>query len=116
MRVIPIPGYPARPGQPSDHAAVFSRDILGIEIKFFCNCCGNKIQADARLQGETLECPVCHERTKVPGWDGLLPPVAAGDGSARTAAPVARLSPEECEFLSAPINDRGKALVAAGTP
>ncbi len=116
LRVVPIPGYPASPSVPTAQAAVYSRDILEIEIKFFCNCCGNKIRADARFQGQKIACPVCHERTKVPAWGGQLPPLAADEKAARTATPVARLSHEECAFLSAPIADRGEALVPAGTP
>ena len=109
LRVIPIPGYPARPGPPADGAAVFSPRILGIEIKFLCDGCGDKIRVDARRQGQMLDCPVCHEPTEVPEWGGALPPAPAG-----VTAPVVRLSAEECEFLSAPMKDGARGLIPAG--
>ena len=110
LRVIPIPGFPARPGQSADRAAVFSPHILEIQIKFFCDCCGNKIRVDARLQGMTLDCPVCNKTTKVPEWGGTTP----GERPARAAAPAVRLSPEECEFLSAPMRDDVRVFSPAG--
>lgn len=110
LRVIPIPGYPARPGESADCAAVYSPDILAIEIKFFCTGCGNKIRVDARRQGMTLDCPVCHEPTKVPAWQGSLPPGAVPPSAAQ---PIVRLSDEECEFLSKPMNSGTMVLVAA---
>ena len=110
LRVVPIPGFPARPGQQADGAAVFSPHILAIEIKFLCDGCGNKVRVDARLQGVTLECPVCHKPTKVPVWGGALP---LGEQPARAARPLMRLSAEECEFLSTPLKEGGKVLAAA---
>ena len=101
LRVIPIPGYPARPGEQGDRAAVFSPGILEIQIKFISDCCGNKIRVDARLQGTTCDCPVCAQPTKVPEWGGALPP--KGETPARASRPVVRLSAEECEFLSTPM-------------
>lgn len=110
LRVVPIPGYPTRPGQSADEAAVFSPQILAIEIKFLCDCCGNKVRVDARLQGVTLECPVCQKTTKVPEWGGALP---LGEQPARTPGPLMRLSAEEYEFLSTPVRDGGRALATA---
>ena len=109
LRVIPIPGYPARPGRSAEQAAVFSPKILGLEIKFLCDRCENKIRVDARLQGRTLDCPVCQKPTKVPEWGGALP---AGGEAGRRAVPPVRLSAEECEFLSAPVSAGGRALAA----
>lgn len=109
LRVIPIPGYPARPGPPADGAAVFSPDILEIEIKFLCGGCGNKIRVDARRQGQTLECPICEEPTRVPEWGGARPPAEPGAVAAKV-----RLSAEECEFLSAPMKNGGRTPAAAG--
>ena len=110
LRVIPIPGYPAQPGLERDRAAVFSPRILEIQIKFISDCCENKIRVDARLQGTTCDCPVCGKTTKVPEWGGTLPPA----GEVRAAQPVARLSAEEYEFLSTPMGDSGRMILAAG--
>lgn len=112
-RVIPVPGFPARPGQPAEYAAVFSPDILGIEIKFLSSCCGNKLQVDARQQGVTLDCPVCQKQTKVPAWGGELPPAQPAEASSRASARMVRLSAEEVEFLSTPMKDSGPGLLAA---
>ena len=110
LRVIPIPGYPAQPGLESERAAVFSPRILEIQIKFISDCCENKIRVDARLQGTTCGCPVCGKETRVPEWGGALPPA----GEAPAARPVARLSAEECDFLSMPMGDGGRTTLAAG--
>ena len=112
LRAIPIPGFPARPGQSAEHAAVFSPLILEIEIKFLCDCCGNKIRVDARLQGMTRDCPVCDKPIKVPEWGGSLP----AEAPTRTARPLVRLSAEEYDFLSTPMQDGGTAPVTAGSP
>ena len=109
LRVIPIPGFPARPGQSRDRAAVFSPQILEIELKFLCECCGNKIRVDARLQGATRDCPVCEKPTKVPEWGGSLP----REKLPRAVAPLGRLSAEECEFLSTPMNGLEPVLLTA---
>lgn len=114
LRVIPIPGYPARPGQSAESLAVFSPDILGIEIKFLCGCCGNKIRVDARLQGITRDCPVCAQPTKVPEWGGLPPPAPPEIIRADAARPMVRLTAEECDFLSTPIKLRERVLVQTG--
>lgn len=116
LRVIPIPGFPARPGEPADCAGVFPPHILGIEIKFLCDACGNKIQVDARRQGLTLDCPVCHRPTKVPAWGSAPPPGTRREVLTRPAGPLVRLSAEECEFLSAPMPDGGRGLIHAGGP
>ena len=110
LRVIAIPGFPDRPGQSAELAAVFSPRILEIEIKFLCDCCGNKIRVDARLQGLTRDCPVCDKPIKVPEWGGTLP----GAAPPRTALPMVRLSAEEYDFLSTPMQDGGRVLLAAG--
>ena len=107
LRVIPIPGFPARPGQSAESVAVFSPLILAIEIKFLCDCCGNKIRVDARLQGLTRDCPVCAQPTKVPEWGGSLP-------AAAPTRPMVRLSAEEYDFLSTPMQAGGRALATAG--
>ncbi len=114
-RVAPIPGYRARRSDSADFAGVFSPKILAIEIKFFGNCCGEKFRVDARLQGMTLDCPVCHKPTKIPEWGGALPPAELTESPARADAPLSRLSPEECEFLSAPMKPDGRALIPAGS-
>ena len=101
LRVIPIPGFPARPGQSAESAAVYSPRILGIELKFLCEICQSKIRVDARLRGRMHECPVCHGSTSVPSWGGALPP--AGAEFATVPGPQVRLTQEECEFLHAPI-------------
>ena len=110
LRVIPIPGFPARPGESAELAAVFSPHILAIEIKFLCDGCGNKIRVDARLQGMTRACPVCEQTTRVPEWGGSLPAAAP----TRATRPMVRLSAEEYDFLSTPMQDGERALLAAG--
>ena len=108
LRVVPVPGFPAGLLSPSAGCGpAFLPDILEIEIKFFCDACGNKIRADARLQGHTRDCPVCHGLTKIPAWGGTLPlgPLAAMSGGP--------LSHEEREFLSAPLQERREGLMAA---
>ena len=114
LRVVPIPGYPARPGKVADGAAVFSPHILAIEIKFLCDGCGNKVRVDARLQGVTLECPVCQKPTKVPEWGGMPPPAPLGEPPTRATGPLVRLSAEECEFLSTPLTNGARLPVPAG--
>jgi hypothetical protein len=116
LRVIPVPGNPARPNQSAAGAAAPSPQILGIEIKFLSGCCGEKLRVDAQLQGVTLDCPLCHQPTKVPEWSGALLTAPIAHPPTRAAAPMARLSPEECEFLSTPIRDTGKGLLAVGSP
>jgi hypothetical protein len=111
QRVIPIPGYPGRPGYPAECGPVFSPLILGIEIKFFCESCGSKLRVDARYQGQSFPCAVCQEPTKIPEWGGRTPPL--NEGLADRTAPAVRLSADEREFLSAPLEDRGEALVTA---
>lgn len=114
LRVVPIPGYRARLGDSADFGGLFSPKILAIEIKFFGDCCGKKFRVDARLQGMTLDCPVCYKPTKIPEWGGALPPAELAESPARATASLVRLSPEECEFLSAPMNREGETLVRAG--
>ena len=108
LRVLSIPGFPARPGQSVEQAAVFSPQILEIEIKFLCDCCGNKIRVDARLQGMTRDCPVCAQPVKVPEWGGSLPTVPT-----HPARTMVRLTAEECEFLSTPMKHGERVLLAA---
>jgi len=114
LRVIPVPGFPARPDGAPEAAEAFSPDILGIELKFFCGHCANKVQVDARRRGQTLECPVCHEPTKVPDWRGTVPPPREDERLPRT--PAVRLSSEEREFLCMPMPVRGITPVGSVLP
>ena len=102
LRVIPVPGFPARPGESPACAEAFSADILGIELKFFCAHCTNKIQVDARHRRQTLECPVCHEPMPVPDWSGAVPPLPPGDHP----VPTLRITDEERDFLTTPLGAR----------
>lgn len=106
LRVIPVPGFPARPGESAVSGEAFPADILGIEMKFFCSHCANKVQVDARRRRQTLECPVCHEPTVVPDWSGEAPPVSPGE-MVLPAAPGVRISEAEREFLTTPLLPRG---------
>ena len=90
---------------------MFSARILEIQIKFLCDCCGNKIRVDARLQGMMRDCPVCDKPTKVPEWGGSV--AGPAEAPARATVPMVRLSAEECEFLSTPMNDSGRTLATA---
>ncbi len=114
LRVIPVPGFPSRPGESAVSAEAFPADILGIEMKFFCSHCASKIQVDARRRRQTLECPVCHEPMLVPDWSGAVPPFSAGE-KVLPPGPAVRISAEEREFLTTPLNPREitpRAIVA----
>src|SRR6188472_599795 len=101
-RVAPIPVS-------VDHTGpAYPPDILGIEIRFRCHCCGRKLRVDARNQGESFKCPACSGPTKVPCWSGALPPIVA-ESPLRVNEVLERLSAEECQFLCNPMLDAGTA-------
>ena len=102
--VVPIPGYPARPGHSAGCAELFSTRILSIEIAFRCDACRIKLQIDARWQGMILACPACHAEMKVPSWSGAPPPMSRRQRPSRPVAHLARLTAQEFEFLSSPSN------------
>src|SRR4051812_34059460 len=105
-QVAPIPVSIEHP------APAYPPDLLGIEFRFRCHCCGRKLRVDARNQGEAFDCPACSQRTKVPSWSGPLPPPE----TAKRHHPnelLVRLSAEECRFLSNPIVDGGDARRSA---
>lgn len=111
MRVIPVPGFPARPAGAPEAAEAYSADILGIELKFFCVHCANKVQVDARRRGQTIECPVCHEPTTVPDWRGAVLPLRDDE---RPVPPSGlRLSSEEHAFLCMPLPPRASTPATA---
>lgn len=106
LRGIPVPGFPARPGESPACGEAFPADILGIELKFLCTHCSNKVQVDARHRRRTLECPVCHEPTVVPDWSGAVPPLSPAE-KGMPSGPVVRITEEERDFLTTPLHPRG---------
>src|SRR6478735_1939317 len=78
-RVTPIPVSPA------PAFASYTPDLLGVEVRFRCHCCGRKlrvdccgrkIRVDARSQGEALECSACSGPPKLPARNGSMAPAA----------------------------------------
>jgi DNA-directed RNA polymerase subunit RPC12/RpoP len=111
-RLIPVPGYPARPGE-AEYRPVFSPLILEIALKYFCQSCWTKLWVDVRYQGQTFECPVCRAQTTVPEWNKKAP--LGAEETAGTTAPLVFLTADEREFLSAPLENHGAALLPAST-
>ena len=104
--VIPIPGYPERPGAPLEILGIFRPEILDVVMKFLCPHCESKMCVDVRWEGRAVECPHCHQPFHVPSWSSsepratpfprpttIRPPERAG----RTS-----LSADEIAFLSDP--------------
>jgi DNA-directed RNA polymerase subunit RPC12/RpoP len=95
-RSVPVPGFPAMRGE-SGCAAVYSPEILSIDVIFLCRGCNAKLVVDGRMEGRDLDCPQCQARVKMPLW------------SRRTTAPAAarapkkarpHLTPDEIGFLT----------------
>jgi peptide subunit release factor 1 (eRF1) len=74
------------------------RGILALEVKFLCPDCNVKLQIDARLEGQTVNCPKCQHEICVPHWSAA--PVTRKHQ--QPATPTAELSEAEIEFLSGP--------------
>ncbi len=112
QHVVPIPGYPQRPGQFGYPTAAYMPGILAIEVKFLCGHCGSRLRVDARCQGLMRACSVCREQTLVPKWSGAPQPAAAEEVLTFQTEPLGSLTAEEREFLSAPLEGECESLLA----
>jgi hypothetical protein len=90
-RVVPVPALVTHPHGSAGCVELFATEVLSVEIKFLCGCCGVKLRVDARCEGHELNCPRCQAVARVPRWS-------------RSLASATRLCPEEIEFLSGDTN------------
>lgn len=106
--VVPVPAV--LEGRPGAVAALplLPRNVLSLEIKFLCPDCGAKLRIDARLEGQSVDCPKCTHQIRIPAWSAAPSHPRAG-GLSRTA----ELSEAEIEFLSGP-QERTEAHAATG--
>src|SRR3954454_20073011 len=74
--LVPIPGYPATPGEVCQCAGIYRPEILEIEMKFLCPGCRARVSVDLRLEKHMVECPRCQLTFKVPAWSGSPPDLA----------------------------------------
>jgi len=98
-RSVPVPGFPPAPRE-SGCAAVYSPEILSMDIVFLCRGCNAKLVADGRLEGRELDCPQCHARVRAPLWS-RREPVGTRPGK-KIARPT--LTPDEIGFLSGSVS------------
>ena len=100
FRFSPVP--PASGNLTSEWPQIYPPEIISVEIKFPCPDCGSKLEIDARLAGARVCCPVCTNKIRAPHLASLImPPLStamAATGSS-LPKPVARLSPQEIDFL-----------------
>ena len=85
-------------GSSAGCAPVFSPEILSVALKFRCTRCVDVLCVEVRWEGHEIRCPKCNMRLKVPRWSQPLGPAETATETPKTG--VARLSPEEIEFLS----------------
>ena len=95
LRVVPVPSLVTLPHEDAGCPAALPQGILAIEIKILCGTCDTKIRLDARLEGQTVTCPICSTDIRVPQWS--RPPGSLPRSNATA------LSADEIEFLSAPV-------------
>ena len=95
LRVVPVPTLLTRPHENAGCVDALPPGILSIEIKILCGTCDTKIRLDARMEGQTVTCPICLAEIRVPEWS------RAPGAAARPA--VTTLSAAEIEFLSASV-------------
>lgn len=93
LHVVPIPSPVSFPHEKVECSHVLPRGILALDIKILCGNCRTKIRLDARLEGQSVTCPICAKDFRVPMWS--RPPAAA------KSAAATQLSAAEIEFLSA---------------
>ena len=69
-QMVPVPRRTGLSGLPAECVPVCPPKALELQVKFLCTCCKNRLRADARLEGRSVPCPVCNEKTAVPRWSG----------------------------------------------
>ena len=92
LHLVPIPSRVSSAWENVECLPVLPPGILSVEIKILCRQCDSKIRLDARLEGQSISCPVCASSVHVPAWS--RPPIAASQRAATA------LSAAEIEFLS----------------
>ncbi len=104
LRVVPIPAPLTFPHEKVAGIPVLPRDVLALEMKILCPSCDNKLRLDARLEGQSVTCPVCSAKIAVPLW--------SRPATASASPQIAALSAAEIEFLSGmtePVLGKGTA-------
>ena len=98
---VPVPSLAGIPAGADGCGPVFPPGVLEVSVKFLCTACQSPLRADARWEGHSVECPVCHEMTAIPRWSGLARWPSTFDTGKHIQQPVAvKLSTDEIEFLS----------------
>ena len=70
--MVPVPGRTGLSGRSAECVPVCPPEAIEVEVevKFLCTACRSRLRADARLEGRSVGCPVCSEKTGVPRWSG----------------------------------------------
>lgn len=97
-RLMPVPPKPA--DHPDEWPTLYPPNVIAVEIIFRCPACEARLSIDVSNAGTQVQCPPCKQTITVP--QVTRPPTSRRTETARVNLPlVARLSPQEIEFLSA---------------